>query len=326
MKKILLVLASCALALASSVANAEDAPNKKGGKAEKHAARPARGPAVQAQHNAGPRPGRTVPNMNANRQQVRAPHNQARIAGPKNNHKVVTAPPITAPTNVRVKGAGKHNATQVQHFDKARGSTQASAVVKAPNAAVATTTTNPQPNNRHGQGRKLDPQVVQRIRSEHANFRAQPRPQNVPAVSYNQNYRITGAERWQGAQYQPFRSYHPEMHDRGWYGSHYNRIEVIAGGAYFWNHGYWYPAWGYDPSAQYYPYDGPIYVGSSALPPDRVIADVQAALQEQGYYRGEVDGLLGPLTREALSAYQADNGLYATSVIDEPTLTSLGLG
>jgi peptidoglycan hydrolase-like protein with peptidoglycan-binding domain len=57
-----------------------------------------------------------------------------------------------------------------------------------------------------------------------------------------------------------------------------------------------------------------------------VIADVQASLQEMGYYKGEVDGLLGPLTREALTAYQADNGLYTTAAIDEPTLESLGLG
>ena len=44
-----------------------------------------------------------------------------------------------------------------------------------------------------------------------------------------------------------------------------------------------------------------------------------------GYYQGEVDGLLGPQTREALAAYQRDNGLYATAVIDEPTLDSLGM-
>jgi peptidoglycan hydrolase-like protein with peptidoglycan-binding domain len=45
-----------------------------------------------------------------------------------------------------------------------------------------------------------------------------------------------------------------------------------------------------------------------------------------GYYQGEVDGLLGPLTREALIGYQTDNGLYTTAAIDEPTLESLGLG
>jgi hypothetical protein len=103
-------------------------------------------------------------------------------------------------------------------------------------------------------------------------------------------------------------------------------VELIGGGYYYWNSGYWYPAWGYDPSAEYYAYDGPIYVGHHAEPPDQVIADVQAVLQQMGYYRGEVDGLLGPLTREALTAYQADQGLATTAVIDQPTLDSLGMG
>ncbi|PYK78303.1 MAG: hypothetical protein DMF40_13375 [Verrucomicrobia bacterium] len=44
-----------------------------------------------------------------------------------------------------------------------------------------------------------------------------------------------------------------------------------------------------------------------------------------GYYTGDVDGLLGPLTREALTAYQGDHGLYTTAVIDEPTLDALGM-
>jgi len=103
-------------------------------------------------------------------------------------------------------------------------------------------------------------------------------------------------------------------------------VELIGGGYYYWNNGYWYPAWGYNPSAEYYAYDGPIYVGQRAEPPDKVIADVQAVLQEMGYYQGEVDGLLGPLTREALTAYQTDNGLTTTAAIDQPTLDSLGMG
>ena len=52
---------------------------------------------------------------------------------------------------------------------------------------------------------------------------------------------------------------------------------------------------------------------------------MQAVLQQEGYYTGEVDGLLGPLTRQALVDYQKDNGLYATAVIDEPTLESLNM-
>jgi hypothetical protein len=178
----------------------------------------------------------------------------------------------------------------------------------------------------------VEPQKVQQVKAQapqikqqHATFRAQPKPDQVPAVTFQQNYRIQGADQWRGAQYDVFRSYHPEWHDQGWYRSRYPRVELIGGGYYYWNAGYWYPAWGYDTSAQYYAYDAPIYVGQSAEPPDRVIANVQAELQQMGYYQGEVDGLLGPMTREALTAYQADQGLNQTAVIDEPTLNSLGL-
>jgi len=179
--------------------------------------------------------------------------------------------------------------------------------------------------NMGAKAKKPDPQQVQQIKSQHANFRAQPKPQQIPAVTYNQNYRIQGSDRWQGQHYEVFRSYHPQWHDQGWYHSHYNRVELIGGGYYFFNNGYWFPAWGYSPSAQYYAYDGPIYAGQHAEPPDKVIADVQGVLQQMGYYTGDVDGLLGPLTREALTAYQTDQGLTVTAVIDEPTLDSLDL-
>jgi len=210
------------------------------------------------------------------------------------------------------------------------------AVSATPAGAAATTASaapsvgvagqqNTQANLAGGKKAKPDPQQVQQIKAQHANFRAQPKPQQVPPVTFNQSYRIQGSDRWQGPQYEVFRSYHPERHDQGWYRSHYSRVELIGGGYYYWNSGYWYPAWGYSPSAEYYVYDGPIYVGHRAEPPDQVIADVQAELQQMGYYKGEVDGLLGPLTRQALTAYQADQGLMTTAAIDEPTLDSLGL-
>jgi len=183
---------------------------------------------------------------------------------------------------------------------------------------------NPQANA-GAKAKKPDPQQVQQVKSQHASFRAQPKPRQVQTVTFNQNHRIEGSEHWQGTQYEVFRSYHPEWHDAGWYHSHFATVTLIAGGYYFFNNGYWFPAWGYNPSAQYYAYDGPIYVGQRAEPPDKVIADTQALLQQMGYYRGEVDGLLGPLTREALTAYQADNGLDTTAAIDQPTLDSLGL-
>jgi hypothetical protein len=198
--------------------------------------------------------------------------------------------------------------------------TQAGAVPPAPVAG--------QQNAQANTGAKKEkpaPQEVQQVKSQHANFRAQPKPQQVQAVTFNQNYRIEGSDRWHGQQYEVFRSYRPEWHDAGWYHSHYPNVTLIAGGYYFFNSGYWYPAWGYSPSAQYYAYDGPIYAGHGAVPPDQVIADTQALLQQMGYYKGDVDGLLGPLTREALTAYQTDQGLVATAAIDEPTLDSLGL-
>ena len=136
----------------------------------------------------------------------------------------------------------------------------------------------------------------------------------------NNNFR---SEAFRGQKYAVFRNYHRQWHDRGWWGSHYNRIIFVNSGWYYWNAGYWFPAWGYAAHA-YYAYDGPIY-GYNGLTPDRVIVDVQEQLQRAGYYDGPIDGALGPMTREAIAAFQADNGLAVTSVIDEPTLATLGI-
>ena len=146
---------------------------------------------------------------------------------------------------------------------------------------------------------------------------------NIERVKFHANRRIVGAEHWHGERYVVFRNYRPIWHDHGWWHTHYPRIVLIGGGWYYWNSGFWYPAWGYDPGASEYAYDGPIYAYND-LPPDQVVANVQQALQEQGYYQGEIDGMLGPLTRAALAQYQADHGLYTTSAIDEPTMSSLG--
>src|SRR5207248_2471858 len=108
---------------------------------------------------------------------------------------------------------------------------------------------------------------------------------NIQSVKFNNNYRIAGAEHW-GPRYEVFRSYRPEWHDRVWWVGHYPRVVLISGGWYYWNAGFWYPAWGYDAGAQFYPYDGPIY-GYNNLPPDQVVANVQEQLQAQDYYRGE---------------------------------------
>src|SRR2546427_6752880 len=139
-------------------------------------------------------------------------------------------------------------------------------------------------------------------------------------VTINNNFRSSA---FRGQQYAAFRNYHAQWHDRGWWRSHYDRIVFVNGGWYYWDAGYWFPAWGYEPYA-YYPYDGPIYA-YNGLAPDQVIADVQSQLQRDGYYDGPIDGILGPMTRDAIAAFQANNGLEVTSTIDEPTLSTLGI-
>jgi hypothetical protein len=161
------------------------------------------------------------------------------------------------------------------------------------------------------------------FKPQHFNVSKQPNTAKAPPVKFQQGKHIQGSQNWQGQNYTVFRNYKSEWHDQGWWHSHHNRIVFVFGSPYYWNAGYWFPAWGYNPNA-YYAWDGPIY-GYNSLPPDQVIANVQAALQQQGYYQGEVDGLLGPLTRGAIADYQRNHGLYTTSTIDEPTLQSLGM-
>ncbi len=133
------------------------------------------------------------------------------------------------------------------------------------------------------------------------------------------------SNRFSGAAYAPFRNYNRVYHDRGWYRSNYgNSLVFVLGGWWYWNSGYWYPAWGYS-SYGYYPYDGPIYTGYASLTPDRVAVQVQRQLRRDGYYAGPIDGSIGPMTRRALAAFQADNGLAVTSAIDRPTLSMLGI-
>jgi hypothetical protein len=119
------------------------------------------------------------------------------------------------------------------------------------------------------------------------------------------------------------RNWH-EWHNRDWWKQHCNTIVFVTGAYYFLDASYWYPAWGYDPSNSYYDYDGPIYTYGNLLP-DQVIANVQGALQEAGYYFGAVTGSLSVETRAALVNFQRDQGLIVTGAIDEPTVEALGL-
>lgn len=98
-------------------------------------------------------------------------------------------------------------------------------------------------------------------------------------------------------------------YDGGW-------LNVDGG---FWpgyGYGYDYPYYGYNYYNQ--PYNNqPAYAA--------IAANVQSKLAQLGYYSGDVDGRIGPLSRQAIENYQTDQGLPVTGNIDQPLLHSLGL-
>src|ERR1044071_5193019 len=136
----------------------------------------------------------------------------------------------------------------------------------------------------------------------------------------NSRNRTSNNISWEEARRRHYRHYH----HRDWWRSHFTRFALFGSGYYFWDSGYWYPAYGYDPAYNIYEYEEPIY-GYGDLEPAQVIANVQTELQRLGYYPYAVDGQMGPMTRAAIANYQRDNGLAITSAIDQPTLDSLGL-
>lgn len=58
-------------------------------------------------------------------------------------------------------------------------------------------------------------------------------------------------------------------------------------------------------------------------PPDNLVADIQIALKERGLYRDTVDGMNGPATAAAISAYERRMGLEVTGAPSVALLASL---
>ena len=216
---------------------------------------------------------------------------------------------LQQPGTVHYKGAGKKNW---------QGGTGGNANVSGQVNVPAKNTTFNKTTNLNKTVNKTNFKVQHFNIGNHPNGKYQ-------AMKFNGNFHIAGAQNWRGSKYVVFQNYHPQWHDQGWWRSHHNRITFVFGSPYYWDAGYWYPAWGYDPGAAYY-YDGPIYASNPEMDPGQVVANVQSALQEQGYYEGDIDGVLGPQTRAALAEYQSAQGnLEPTGAVDEPTLESLGI-
>lgn len=98
---------------------------------------------------------------------------------------------------------------------------------------------------------------------------------------------------------------------------------------------YWYP-YGYY-AYDYYPYPDSYYGGAyeggeyydqngyADESANSTVSAAQERLAQQGYYRGEIDGVSGPETRRAIASYQSNHGLRVTGSLTTDTLQALGL-
>ena len=113
-------------------------------------------------------------------------------------------------------------------------------------------------------------------------------------------------------------------HDRGHYygGSRWSvgiGLPIVVPGPYYgpyYGGPYYYDAPYYDTA--------PVVVGREVAG-SSVVVDAQRALSTKGYYRGACDGVLGPQSRAAIRAWQADCRLPITGDLDARTLRSLAL-
>lgn len=122
--------------------------------------------------------------------------------------------------------------------------------------------------------------------------------------------------------------YHGGYHGHGYY---YPRFGVNFGYGYpYYGYGYGYPYYGYGPSVAlaFSSYGDRVYRGVPAdgYYSDSLAVDVQRELRRHGFYHGAIDGAIGPQSRAAIRAYQADRGLSVTGRIDSRLLRSLGIG
>ncbi len=61
------------------------------------------------------------------------------------------------------------------------------------------------------------------------------------------------------------------------------------------------------------------------LVPSSLVRDIQEALQIAGYYNGQLDGLNGPMTTDAIRRYQVGNGMAQTGEATQALLAQLTL-
>ena len=96
----------------------------------------------------------------------------------------------------------------------------------------------------------------------------------------------------------------------------FNEIIVFNDFAFPFFYPYYYPY-------GYYSYNQPFY--GSAYSGGSIVVQVQSRLARRGYYRGPVDGVMGPRTRFAIRAYESAHNMRVDGAISRQLLATMGL-
>jgi hypothetical protein len=126
----------------------------------------------------------------------------------------------------------------------------------------------------------------------------------------------------------PSRSYSYGSRSYGGYGYPYYSYgpSVSFGFGYPYSDGYYpygYSSYSpYDYSYGYYGYNRP---GYNTYANGSIVIQVQSRLARAGYYRGVIDGAMGPRTHYAIVAYERNHGLRVDGNINGQLLRNLGL-
>ncbi len=142
-----------------------------------------------------------------------------------------------------------------------------------------------------------------------------------PAISHSRGFQPRFNQHWNGG-------------GNNWrYRHHYH-------GNYYAYYGYpFYPYWGWDyPYGYYHPYgyypygyynyyySEPAFGGNdNGYAGASIVAQLQERLAQAGYYHGNVDGIVGPLTRRAIRAYERDHGMPVDGRLTRQLLEQMDL-
>lgn len=125
----------------------------------------------------------------------------------------------------------------------------------------------------------------------------------------------------------PYRSYRYGYSGYGYgypyYGYNYGPSVSFGFGYPSYGYGYGYP-YGYSSYPYRYNY-GSYYYNDYGYGNQSIVIAVQTRLARLGYYRGPIDGIMGPGTRWAIRAYERDHGLRVDGTISGPLVRNMGL-